>query len=90
MSQNAKVVALLLLLLLLFGVAGEMDYQEALRSEHRFPSVDRLLPWSAHPASEPVREPLIADEAAANDCSNVGNLKTNDVPAACDLSRLGR
>lgn len=89
MSQNAKVVALLLLLLLLFGVAGEMDYQDALRSQQRYPGVDRLLQWNAHPASEPVREPLIADEAASNDCLNGGNLKTNEIPAACDLSRLG-
>lgn len=89
MSQNAKVVALLLLLLLLFGVAGEMDYQDALRGEQRYPGVDRLLQWSARPASEPEREPLIADEAANNDCLSVGKPITNDVSGACDLSRPG-
>jgi hypothetical protein len=33
MSENAKVVALLLLLLLALGVVGDMDYEDARRSE---------------------------------------------------------
>lgn len=35
MSENVKCIALLLLLLLLFGVAGRMDYEDALREQER-------------------------------------------------------
>ena len=40
MSENAKVVALLLLLLLALGVVGEMDYEDARRSELALPNAD--------------------------------------------------
>jgi hypothetical protein len=90
MSENAKVVALLLLLLLALGVVGDMDYQDALRSEQRDLSVYLWLHRSATAVTSPAQEPLTADDAANNDCLNLGNLKTTDDPAACDGSQPGR
>jgi hypothetical protein len=86
MSENAKVVAALLLLLLALGVVGDMDYNDARRSEQTLPNADLWLQRNAA-AMPSYREPLTTDDAANNDCLNVQGPKTNDAPAECDISR---
>jgi hypothetical protein len=44
MSENVKVVLALLLLLVLMGVVGAMDYEDALREEQRFNGTDSWPP----------------------------------------------
>ena len=90
MSENAKVGALLLLLLLALGVVGEMDYEDARRSDQALPNADWWLQRRAAAAIPPNREPVTTDNAAHNDCLNVEGQQTNDGPAACDVSRPGR
>jgi hypothetical protein len=80
MSGNAKVVALLLLMLLALGVVGDMDYEDARRSEQALPNADWWLQRSAAAAIPPNRELLAIDE-----CLNIDGVKTNDVPAECDV-----
>jgi hypothetical protein len=89
MSEHAKVVAALLLLLLALGVVGDMDYEDARRSEPTLPNADLWLQRNAA-VMPSYREPLTTDDAANNDCSNVEGPKTNDAPAACDESQPGR
>ena len=85
MSDNAKDVALLLLLLLALGVVGDMDYEDARRSEQALPNADWWLQRRAAAAIPSNREPVTTDNAAHNDCLNVGGVQPNDVPAACDV-----
>ena len=85
MSENAKVVALLLLLLLALGVVGDMDYEDARRSELALPNADWWLQRSAAAAIPPNRELLAIDDAANDECLNIDGVKTNDVPAECDV-----
>lgn len=85
MSENAKVVALLLLMLLALGVVGDMDYEDARRSEQALPNADLWLQRSAAAAIPPNRELLAIDDAANDECLNIDGVKTNDVPAECDV-----
>jgi hypothetical protein len=44
MSENVNVVLALLVLLVLMGVVGAMDYEDALREEQRFNGADPCPP----------------------------------------------
>ena len=90
MSENAKFIALLLLLIVALGVVGDMDYEDARRSEQALPNVELWLQRNAAAAMSTTREPLTVDDATNNDCLNIEGQQTNDGPAACDVSRLGR
>jgi hypothetical protein len=90
MSENAKVVALLLLLLLAMGVVGEMDYQDALRAEQPRFSADLCRQRSAVEAIPPTPEPIATDDAAGNDCMTAKSAKRNDDPPACQVPPQGR
>ena len=85
MSENAKVVALLLLMLLALGVVGDMDYEDARRSEQALPNADLWLQRSAAAAIPPNRELQAIYDAANDECLNIDGVKTNDVPAECDV-----
>jgi hypothetical protein len=87
MSENAKFIALLLLLIMALGVVGDMDYEDARRSEQARPNVELWLQRSAAAAIPPNPELLENDGAAKDECLNVDAVKTNDVPAACDGSQ---
>ena len=87
MSENAKVVALLLGMLLALGMVGDMDYEDAWRSEQALPNADLWLQRSAAAAIPPNRALLAIDHAANDECLNIHGVKPNDVPAACDGSQ---
>lgn len=87
MSENAKFIALLLLLIVALGVVGDMDYEDARRSELALPNADWWLQRRAAAAIPSNREPVTTDNAAQNDCLNEGGVQPNDVPAACDGSQ---
>ena len=78
MSENAKVVALLLLMLLALGVVGDMDYEDARRSEQALPNADLWLQRSAAAAIPPNRELLAIDDAANDDLLSHGRLLCRD------------
>ena len=90
MSENAKFIALLLLLIVALGVVGDMDYEDARRSEQALPNADLWLQRNAAAAMPTTHEPLTVDDATNNDCLNVEGQQINDGPAACDVSRPGR
>jgi len=90
MSENAKIVALLLLLLLAMGVVGEMDYQDALRAEQPRFSTDLWRQHSTAEAIPPTPGAIATDDAAGNDCKTAKSAKSNDDRSASQVPQSGR
>ena len=89
MSENARVVALLLLLLVALGVVGKMDYEDARRSEQLLPNADLYLQRNAAAVIPLNRGSQPTDDAANKACLDE-TTNTDEISATCNGSRLGR
>ena len=74
MSENAKVVALWLLLLVALGVVSNLGNQEALRSGQPLLPAGVRQHGDAAAHIPPTGEPLPAEDAVNTDCLNVVGL----------------